>query len=396
MASVLIGSFRVFLFDLDGVIYRGEEVIPYAPQLIRELRKRGKILRFITNNPRRSRREVWRKLCSFSIDVEPDEVMTTSWATAHYLKERGLVRSYVLGSDSLREELRQEGIVIDEMHPQVVVVGYDEDISFGAITRVVRLLERGTALVATNPDISFALPEGKIPATGSVVQVIESLTGEKATVIGKPSPYIFELLLRDIGDVERKEIVLVGDSLDTDILGAHQMGIRGILYTSGDILLPSFGDQRYPDAVITHLGEFVEKDLEPLRKKAVGAIVWNNMGQVLLVRRRDNHLWCLPTGTVEKGETEEEAVIREMREELGIEVELSGLRAVYQKDPALSLVKDGVLSHFVVFLFEGFFREGKITPCPEEILDWGFFSKDAFPSPFFALHEKWISDVGKN
>lgn len=391
----MIDSFRVFLFDLDGVIYRGEGVIPYAPRLIRELRKRGKVLRFITNNPRRSRKEVWEKLCSFSIDVEPDEVMTASWATAHYLKERGLVRSYVLGGDSLRKELRQEGIVIDEIHPQVVVVGYDENISFGAITKAVRLVERGAALVATNTDISFALPEGKIPATGSVVRVIEGLTGKKATVIGKPSPYIFELLLRDLGDVKRKEIVLVGDSLDTDILGAHRMGIMGILYASGDILLPSFGDQRYPDAIITHLGEFLEKDLELFQRKAVGAIVWDKMGQVLLVRRRDNHLWCLPTGTVEKGETEEAAVRREMREELGIEVELSGLRAVYQKDPALCLVKDGVLSHFVVFLFEGFFREGKIIPCPEEVLDWGFFSKDAFPSPFFALHEKWIGEVGK-
>ena len=391
----ILEKFRVFLFDLDGVLWRGKEVIPGAREVVNGLREQGKMVRFLTNNPRRSREEVWKRLRSFSIAAEPKEIMTASWATASYLRERGIQKSYVLGNASLKEEIRKMGIAVDEDISQAVVVGYDEGISFGEITRAIRLVERGAELVATNPDAVFVLPEGKVPATGSVVQVIERITGRKATVIGKPSPYIFELLLRELGGIERGEMVLVGDSLETDILGAHGVGIGGILYTGGDIVLPPPTDARYPDVVIPYLERLLGKELPPPRKRAVGAVIQDKKGRVLLIRRRDNRLWCLPTGKVEEGEDEQEAVVREMAEELGIQINLWRLRAVYMEDPALRFTAQGGNSfHFVVFLFQGFFPGGTVEPCGEEVEDWGFFPEENFPTPFFSLHRKWIQEIG--
>ncbi len=286
------------------------------------------------------------------------------------------------------------GIAVCEDLSPVVVVGYDESISFGEITRAIRLVDGGAELVATNPEMAFTPPEGKMPATGSVVGVLERLTGRKATIVGKPSPYIFELLFRELGEVRKTEVALVGDRVETDIQGAHEVGITGILYVTGDVVLPLPCDPRYPDAVIVHLEELLGKELPPPRKKAVGAVIQDKEGRILLIRRRDNRLWCLPTGKVEEGESEEEAIRREIEEELGIQVDLRGLRAVYLKDPGLRFTyPDGDCFHFVVFLFQGIFPGGMVQASWEEVEEWGFFSEGDFPSPFFALHRKWIQEM---
>ncbi|NSW75803.1 MAG: HAD-IIA family hydrolase [Candidatus Atribacteria bacterium] len=388
--------FRVFLFDLDGVIWRGGELIADAREVVMELRRMGKFIRFLTNNPRWSREEIRERLVAFGIDAALEEVVTASWATAWYLRERGFKTGYILGSNSLKEELKRMGIIEEERFPQVVVVGYDEHISFGEIAWAVRFVERGAELVATNPDVVFTLPEGKVPATGSVVKVIESLSGCKATVIGKPSPYIFELLFQGLGNVERSDMALVGDSIETDIQGAHGVGIAGILYVTKDTVLPSLHGPSYPDMVITHLGCIVGMDPAPPKKQAVGALIRDQDNRILCIRRRDNHLWCLPTGKVEPNESEEEeAVRRELQEELGIGVEIWGLRAVYLQDPALHFrYPNGDWFHFVVFLFEGSFLQGSVRPCPEEVEEWGFFPENGLPSPFFHLHQKWIREMG--
>lgn len=122
--------------------------------------------------------------------------------------------------------------------------------------------------------------------------------------------------------------------------------------------------------------------------------------RILCIRRRDNHLWCLPTGKVEPNESEEEAVRRELQEELGIGVEIWGLRAVYLQDPALHFrYPNGDRFHFVVFLFEGSFLWGSVRPCPEEVEEWGFFP-EMVSLPLFSIFirsgfGRWVGRIKK-
>ncbi len=391
---MIADHFEALFFVLDGVIWWEGQLLPQAEETLAYLRQKGKKVRFVTNDPRLGRDDLCAKLRTFSILVEPEEVVTASWATAWYLKERGIRSSYVLGSDSLRRELEAMHIVTTDSSPQSVVVGYHESAAIGDIAEAIRLIQKGALFVATNPDVYFSLPEGRVPATGSIVKMIEGVTGQEALVVGKPSPYIFHLLLRDLGNVERGRVALVGGNLETDIRGAHGVGMVGILLALQDVILPLPSSPSYPDFVIASLARLIGKLPEVPHREAVCAILRNTKEEVLLVRRADNHLWCLPTGKIEEGESPEETVHRELKEELGIKVPNLKLRAVYTQDPALHWFSpQGELIHFIVFVFCGEYDGEDIVLDPREGEVWGFFSLDRLPSPFLSLHKRWIIDL---
>lgn len=250
---MIADQFDAFLFDLDGVIYLRDEALPDAVESVNRLYEMDKRIRFLTNNPRPERRAIATQLRELGIDANKDEIITSGWATAHYLRQRDVTAVSVVGSEGLQTELQEEGIEITDDDPEAVVVGADEHTSYQDIQRATRHIHRGATFVGTNPDGSLPTPDGPAPGAGAIVRAVEAASGTGPTVVGKPEPLMFEMALDGLS--EDMDAVMVGDNPSTDILGAHRAGLTGILVTDDECTAASLRDSHQPDRIISTLAD---------------------------------------------------------------------------------------------------------------------------------------------
>ena len=230
---MLAERYDCILFDLDGVLYRGEDAVPSAPPTLAELRRRGVRPVFLTNNSSRTPRQVADKLRAIGIEADPGEVVTSALATAELLAERGGGRAFVIGQDGVREALTEAGIAILDGEPEeadLVVVGYDGGATYGSLKRASLLVQRGARLVATNADGSYPAADGLWPGAGALLAVITTTTGAEPEIVGKPFAPLFEAGRRRGGGGRP---LVVGDRLDTDIEGAARLGWDSMLVLTG-------------------------------------------------------------------------------------------------------------------------------------------------------------------
>ena len=230
---MLAERYDCILFDLDGVLYRGEAAVPSAPPTLTELRRRSVRPIFLTNNSSRTPFQVAEKLRGIGIEAEPGEVVTSALATAELLAERGGGRAFVIGQDGVREALSDAGIAIVDGDPEeadLVVVGYDGGATYGALKRASLLVQRGARLVATNADGSYPAADGLWPGAGALLAVITTTTGAEPEIVGKPFAPLFEAGRRRGGGGRP---LVVGDRLDTDIEGAARLGWDSMLVLTG-------------------------------------------------------------------------------------------------------------------------------------------------------------------
>ncbi len=241
-----------FLFDLDGVLYRGDEAMPHAPGAMARLRKAGARLVFMTNNSSRTPEQVASKLGAVGIAAKPKEVVTSALATAELLAARGGGSAFVVGQDGLRSALQGAGLEIVDGAPRVVdyvVVGFDGSADYEKLKVASLLVERGAKLVATNPDASFPAADGLWPGAGALLAVITTTTLATPEIVGKPFAPLFEASLRRAGGARP---LVVGDRLDTDIAGAASLGWDSLLVLTG---VSSAEDARTADPAPTYVGE---------------------------------------------------------------------------------------------------------------------------------------------
>ena len=230
---MLAEGYDCILFDLDGVLYRGDKTIPAAPPTMARLRELGVRVVFLTNNSSRTPRQVAEKLGSHGIQADPDEVVTSALATAELLAERGGGRAFVIGMDGVQEALRGAGIQIVDGEPEtvdLVVVGLDADATYASLKTASVLVQRGARLVATNADASFPAADGLWPGAGALLAAITTTTGAEPEIVGKPFAPLFEFGLRRGGGGRP---LVVGDRLDTDIEGAIDLGWDTMLVLTG-------------------------------------------------------------------------------------------------------------------------------------------------------------------
>ena len=230
---MLAERYDCILFDLDGVLYRGEEAVPAAPPTLAELRARGVRLVFLTNNSARTPEQVADKLRAIGIAADPHQVVTSALATAELLRRRGGGRVFVIGQDGVREALAGAGLEILQGEPEtadLVVVGFDGGATYAKLKTACLLVQRGAKLVATNADASYPAADGLWPGAGALLSVITTTTGAEPEVIGKPFAPLFEAGLRRCGGGRP---LVVGDRLDTDIEGAARLGWDTMLVLTG-------------------------------------------------------------------------------------------------------------------------------------------------------------------
>lgn len=232
---MLADPYDAIMLDLDGVLYRWPEPIPGAADAVAALRKAGKRIAFVTNNSSRTPAEVAERLASVGVDAKPEEVVTSALATATILAERGTGSAFLVGEEGLLEALIDAGIrVVDAASDDVdaVVVGFDRGADYTKLKDASVLVERGAALVASNADPSFPAPGGESwPGAGALLAAIETTTGTRGEVFGKPEAPLFERALASAGGGRP---LVVGDRLDTDIAGASRLGWDSALVLSGN------------------------------------------------------------------------------------------------------------------------------------------------------------------
>ncbi|MBA2115540.1 TIGR01457 family HAD-type hydrolase [Bremerella alba] len=249
-----------FLIDMDGVMYRGGQMIPGADTFIRQLRDDGTPFLFLTNNSQRTRRDVVTKLSRMGIDVEEQQVFTCAMATARFLagqKPNGT--AYVLGEGGLLNALHQNGYSVVDQDPDFVVVGEGRTLNWDMVETATQMILDGAKLIATNDDPNCPTWRGTRPGAGATIAFLEKATGRKALSIGKPSPLMMRMARKEIG-LETSETVMIGDTMETDILGGVQMGYQTILVLTGGTRLEDIPKHPYqPDMVIDSIAELVRK-----------------------------------------------------------------------------------------------------------------------------------------
>lgn len=255
----------LFIFDLDGVIYRGGEPLPHSAEAVAQLRKQGHIVCFLTNNSACTREFYARKLAGLGIAAEPFDVMTSAYATALYLQENGLSGSRVLviGEDGLREELSHAGVAFvdgsGEDHADVVVAGIDRSFTYQKLKSAQQAILNGALFVATNRDATYPLEGGAVePGGGAIVAAIEVASGKTPILIGKPSDYTVRKIL-EARRVRPENAVIVGDRLDTDTAVGKAIGLTTVLVLTG-VTTP----QQVAAADPAHTPDIVLPDLQDL------------------------------------------------------------------------------------------------------------------------------------
>jgi HAD superfamily hydrolase (TIGR01450 family) len=402
---MLAEKYDVFFIDLDGVIYIGNQLLPGSKEAVEELRKRGKQLWFLTNDPRFLRQELSERLSRLGIAISPEECITSGWATAQYLVQHAIQRVYVIGTESLKTEIMNQGItVVEQADCQAVVVGYCENTTFHDVQQAVRRIEGGAPFIATNPDSSFPGAQGRCVATGAIVQAVQAACGRRPVIIGKPYPPMFHMALKKAAS--HKRVVMIGDSPDTDILGARQAGIDAILMEREPCYYPAASDYRHPNATIKNLLDLFRANpaltdwrfpgfpwpdtIEP----GVAAVIFNESGQIFLVKRADNGLWGLPSGHVELAETVTEAISRELHEETGLIVAVERVVGVYS-DPVTQVFSypSGKITHFITICFLCSIQGGALLADHNEISEAAFFDIGQLPAKLMTMHPQWLADA---
>ncbi|MGQ9759940.1 MAG: HAD-IIA family hydrolase, partial [Candidatus Methanomethylicaceae archaeon] len=207
------------IIDLDGCVYKGEELIEGADVAINALKESGKKVLFLTNNSTKSPDEYVDKLRRFGIDICKEDILTSAIATAQYMQrfERG--GCYVVGERALKEALTQGGFtLIGDDKPEdarYVVCGLDRNLTYGKLSAACIALQNGVKFIATNADPSLPVEKGYLPGAGSIVGAIRIATGIKPIVVGKPSRYIMDIAIKRLG-LDRRKIAIVGDRIDID------------------------------------------------------------------------------------------------------------------------------------------------------------------------------------
>ena len=229
----IIRNKKGFICDMDGVIYHGNKLLDGVADFVNWMIDNDKKFVFLTNSPERTPHELSMKLERMGLKVSADHFYTSAMATAAFLKSQASdCTAYVIGEAALTKALYDQGIYMNDINPDYVVVGETRSYNFEKIEKAIELVNKGAKLIGANPDITGPTEKGIMPATGSLIAPIEIATGKKAYFVGKPNPLMLRHGLKKIG-CHSEEIAFIGDRMDTDIIAGIESNVDTVLVLTG-------------------------------------------------------------------------------------------------------------------------------------------------------------------
>ena len=247
-----------FICDMDGVIYHGNKILDGVTEFVNWMLENDKKFVFLTNSSERTPHELSMKLERMGLNVSADHFYTSAMATAAFLhSQKPNCTAFVIGEAALTKALYDQGIYMNDVNPDYVVVGETSTYSFEKITKAINLVLKGAKLIGTNPDISGPFENGIYPATGSLIAPIELSTGKKAYFVGKPNPLMLRHGLKRL-NCHSQDIAFIGDRMDTDIIAGIESNVDTVLVLSGVTSLEDIDKFPYrPTVIASGVGEIV-------------------------------------------------------------------------------------------------------------------------------------------
>ena len=259
--TALLNEKKLYIFDMDGTIYLGSRVFPFAVRFIEHLRKSGRKILFFTNNASHSPRFYLEKLTRLGFSPSPDEIMTSGNVTIEFLKRHRSGKSvYLLGTHDLEEQFTESGVCLlsgKEEHADIVVSSFDTTLTYEKLDNACRLIRNGAEYLSTHPDFNCPTETGFIPDSGAIAAFISASTGKTPTYFGKPYRETVEMIGEATG-IDRSQMCIFGDRLYTDIALGKKHGVTSVLVLSGETTaadVDAASPEDRPDLVFPSLDE---------------------------------------------------------------------------------------------------------------------------------------------
>ncbi|MFW5995685.1 MAG: HAD-IIA family hydrolase [Halanaerobiaceae bacterium] len=260
----MLEDVALFMFDMDGTFYLGNELLPGADVFLKKLQEQKKEYVFLTNNSSRAAADYQLKLSRMGLNVPLERIITSGEVTASYIEEKNAgANVYVVGTKSLQDVFATHDFEIKDNKDEEIeflILGFDTSLTYKKLWDAHDLILQGVEYIATNPDYVCPLPEGRsMPDCGSFIQLLKTSTGREPYVVGKPNPLMVDYIARKF-EIKKDNIAMVGDRLYTDIRMASEAGITGILVLSGETdsgMLKEATEQ--PDLVLSDVTSIADR-----------------------------------------------------------------------------------------------------------------------------------------
>ncbi len=233
-------QYKLYIFDLDGTLYRGAVAIPHAVEVVNELKKRGAGIRYLTNNSGQTRTFYQAKLTGLGFPCEENEIYSSALGAAQICLDKGYRSAFYVGQPGLAQTLKEAGVSVvnreweqAQSGAQVVVAGICRSFTYAWMNSALQQILAGSDFIATNTDATYPIEDGKVePGAGAIVASIKACSGREPYVVGKPNPFLIDLVIKDAG-IKKGEVIAVGDRYETDILSGKNAGVATHLVLTG-------------------------------------------------------------------------------------------------------------------------------------------------------------------
>lgn len=250
----IFSTVKGILFDLDGVLHIGDEPIAGAIEALHHVKSRGIKCIFVTNTTTKSLEGLYQKIAAMSLPIEKNEIFSAPQAAVHYLRQIGNPTLHLILKDDTKKDF--EEFQLSDSNPDFVVLGdIGKSWDYVLLNRIFRMIIDGATLVALHKGRYWQTEDGLQLDIGVFVAGLEYATGKRAIIMGKPSPQFFLTSLQRIG-LQPEEVIMIGDDIESDIGGAQNVGMRGILVRTGkyrDELVTR--SSVTPDAILSSVAE---------------------------------------------------------------------------------------------------------------------------------------------
>ncbi len=225
---------RGLIIDMDGVLWHGETPMPGLHEFFDILDRRQIKFILATNNNTQTPEGFVQKAKTMGVEVRPDQVITASVATVHYLcsKYPPGSRIYVVGEAALKGLVSDAGFIVADTDVRAVIATMDRQLTYDTLKRATLLIRAGADFIGPNPDTSYPTPEGIVPGGGAILAAISAASDRQPLIIGKPEGWMFRICLERM-QLGVEETASLGDRLETDIAGGQRIGMKTILVFSG-------------------------------------------------------------------------------------------------------------------------------------------------------------------